>query len=51
MESMPVWLQYVMRTISPPPHFVLFSQAALFRGADISLVWRPMVAMAIIGVV
>ena len=22
MESMPVWLQYVMRTISPTPHFV-----------------------------
>jgi len=51
MESMPVWLQYVMRTISPTPHFVSFSQAVLFRGADISLVWRPMVAMAIIGVV
>jgi ABC-2 type transport system permease protein len=51
MESMPVWLQYVMRTVSPTPHFVSFSQAVLFRGADISLVWRPMVAMAIIGVV
>src|SRR5262249_62199183 len=51
MESMPVWLQYVMRTISPTPHFVSFSQAVLFRGADLSLVWRPMVAMAIIGVV
>ena len=51
MESMPVWLQYVMRTISPTPHFVAFSQAVLFRGADITLVWRPMVAMLIIGVV
>ena len=51
MESMPVWLQYVMRTISPTPHFVSFAQAVLFRGADISLVWRPMAAMAIIGVV
>ena len=51
MESMPVWLQYVMRTVSPTPHFVAFSQAVLFRGADISLVWRPMVAMLIIGVV
>jgi ABC-2 type transport system permease protein len=50
MESMPVWLQYVMRTISPTPHFVSFAQAVLFRGADISLVWRPMVAMLIIGV-
>ena len=49
MESMPVWLQYVMRTISPTPHFVAFSQAVLFRGADLSLVWRPLVAMLIIG--
>src|SRR6516225_1295826 len=51
MESMPVWLQYVMQTISPTPHFVSFAQAVLFRGADITLVWRPMVAMVIIGVV
>jgi ABC-2 type transport system permease protein len=51
MESMPVWLQYVMRTVSPTPHFVAFSQAVLFRGADITLVGREMVAMVIIGVV
>ena len=51
MESMPVWLRYVMQTISPTPHFVAFAQAVLFRGADITLVWRPMVAMIIIGVV
>jgi ABC-2 type transport system permease protein len=51
MESMPVWLQYVMKTISPTPHFVSFAQAVLFRGADITLVWRPLVAMTIIGVV
>ena len=49
MESMPIWLQYVMRTISPTPHFVSFAQAVLFRGADITLVWRPLVAMLIIG--
>ncbi|HUC50924.1 MAG TPA: ABC transporter permease [Xanthobacteraceae bacterium] len=51
MESMPVWLQYVMRTISPTPHFVAFAQAVLFRGADITLVWRPLLAMLIIGAV
>jgi ABC-2 type transport system permease protein len=51
MESMPVWLQYVMQTISPTPHFVAFAQAVLFRGADITLVWRPLVAMLVIGVV
>src|SRR5215813_675158 len=49
MESMPVWLQYVMKTISPTPHFVSFAQAVLFRGADLSLVWRPLLAMLIIG--
>jgi ABC-2 type transport system permease protein len=49
MESMPVWLQYTMRIISPTPHFVSFAQAVLFRGADFSLVWRPLLAMLIIG--
>ena len=49
MESMPVWLQYVMRTISPTPHFVAFAQAVLFRGADLTLVWRPLLAMLVIG--
>jgi ABC-2 type transport system permease protein len=51
MESMPVWLQYVMRTISPTPHFVTFAQAVLFRGADVTLVWRPLLAMLVIGAV
>jgi ABC-2 type transport system permease protein len=51
MESMPVWLQYVVQTVSPTPHFVSFSQAVLFRGADITLVWRPMLAMLAIGAV
>jgi len=51
MESMPVWLQYVVQTVSPTPHFVSFSQAVLFRGADITLVLRPMLAMLAIGAV
>jgi len=51
MESMPVWLQYLMQTISPTPHFVAFAQAVLFRGADITLVWRELVAMVVIGAV
>jgi ABC-2 type transport system permease protein len=38
MKSMPVWLQYVMRTVSPTPHFVAFSEAVRFRGAAISFV-------------
>ncbi|RBP15604.1 ABC-2 type transport system permease protein [Roseiarcus fermentans] len=51
MESMPVWLQYIVQTVSPTPHFVAFAQAVLFRGADITLVWRDIVAMAVIGAV
>ncbi len=51
MESMPVWLQYLVQTISPTPHFVAFSQAVLFRGADITLVWQPLLAMLAIGAV
>jgi ABC-2 type transport system permease protein len=30
---------------------VQFSQAVLFRGADITLVWRSIAAMVVIGVV
>jgi ABC-2 type transport system permease protein len=49
MESMPVWLQYMMSIISPTPHFVAFSQAVLYRGADLAIVWPLLVAMAAIG--
>jgi ABC-2 type transport system permease protein len=49
MESMPVWLQYVVQIVSPTPHFVSFSQAVLFRGADLPLVWQPLLAMFAIG--
>ena len=49
MESMPVWLQHVMRIICPTPHFVAFSQAVLFRGAGLSIVWPLLVAIAAIG--
>ena len=51
MESMPLWLQYLMRTISPTPHFVTFSQAVLYRGAGISIVWRELLVVLVIGTV
>ena len=51
MESMPVWLQYLMQIISPTPHFVIFSQDVLYRGADFSIVWPEVLAMTIIGAV
>ena len=51
MESMPVWLQYLMNVISPTPHFVTFAQDVLYRGADLSIVWPEILAMAVIGAV
>jgi ABC-2 type transport system permease protein len=51
MESMPVWLQYLMQTISPTPHFVSFAQAVLYRGADFFVAWPLLVAMVVIGAV
>ena len=49
MESEPIWLQHVMRIICPTPHFVAFSQAVLYRGADFPIVWPQLAAMAAIG--
>jgi ABC-2 type transport system permease protein len=51
LESMPVWLKYIMMVISPTPHFVIFAQDVLYRGADFSIVWPEIVATAVIGVV
>jgi ABC-2 type transport system permease protein len=51
MESMPVWLQYLMKVISPTPHFVMFAQDVLYRGADLSIVWPEILATAAIGAV
>jgi len=49
MESMPHWLQYLMKIVSPTPHFVIFAQDVLYRGADASIVWPEILATAIIG--
>jgi len=51
MESMPVWLQHLMRVISPTPHFVEFAQAVLYRGAGLSIVARDLAAVAAIAAV
>ena len=47
----PVWLQYLMKTISPMPHFVEFSKNVLFRGADLPIVWPQMAAVAAMGAI
>ena len=49
LESMPVWLQYLMKIISPTPHFVIFAQDVLYRGADAAIVWPEVLATAVIG--
>jgi ABC-2 type transport system permease protein len=51
MESMPIWLQYLMKIISPTPHFVMFAQDVLYRGAGLSIVWQEMLATIAIGAV
>ncbi len=51
MESMPVWLQYLVKVISPTPHFVLFAEDVLYRGADFSIVWTEILATTVIGAV
>ncbi|GLK72539.1 ABC transporter permease [Ancylobacter dichloromethanicus] len=48
MESMPVWLQNVMQ-LSPSTHFVALSQAVLYRGAGLSVIWPNLLALAAIG--
>jgi ABC-2 type transport system permease protein len=50
MESMPAWLQTIMQ-FSPSTHFVALSQAILYRGAGLSIVWPQMAALFAIGVV
>lgn len=48
LESMPAWLQTVMQ-FSPSTHFVQFSQAVLYRGAGLDIVWRQLAVLAGIG--
>ena len=49
-ESMPEWIQKLM-LVAPTTHFVNFSQAILFRGAGLEVVWKQFLALFIIGTV
>ena len=49
-ESMPQWVQDVMLA-APTTHFVEFSQAILYRGAGIEVVWKPFLILFLIGVI
>lgn len=47
-ESMPDFVQNIMLA-APTTHFVELGQAILFRGAGLSVVWQPFLALALIG--
>ena len=47
-ESMPLFAQHVME-IAPTTHFVSAAQAILYRGAGIEVVWKPFLALVVIG--
>ncbi len=47
-ESMPDFVQNIMLA-APTTHFVELGQAILFRGAGFSVVWKPFLALALIG--
>ena len=47
-ESIPLVLREAM-LLAPTTHFIELSQAVLFRGAGMDVVWRPLLALAAIG--
>lgn len=47
-ESMPLWIQYLM-ALAPTTHFTELSQAILYRGAGLEVVWTSFVALLVIG--
>ncbi|MDX9686742.1 ABC transporter permease [Halopseudomonas formosensis] len=49
-ESMPELVQNIMLA-APTTHFVELGQAILYRGAGIETVWKPFLALALIGAV
>lgn len=48
IESMPTWLRTAMQ-VSPSTHFVALSQAILYRGAGIAVIWPQLAALVVIG--
>ena len=47
-ESMPELIQYIM-LFAPTTYFVDFSDAILFRGADLTLIWKTFLGMTLLG--
>ncbi len=49
-ESMPEGVRLFMQ-LAPTTHFVEFSQAILYRGAGLSVVWKSFLSLSVIGLV
>jgi ABC-2 type transport system permease protein len=49
-ESMPQAVRFILQA-APATHFVSFSQAILYRGAGIEVVWKPFLILFLIGVI
>jgi len=49
-ESMPDTIQYIMK-LMPSSYFVDVSKAILFKGAELAIIWKELVAIFCIGVV
>jgi len=47
-ESMPLFVQNIMLA-APTTHFTELSQAILYRGAGFEVVWKPFLALLVIG--
>ncbi|MCZ8250975.1 MAG: ABC transporter permease [Hylemonella sp.] len=47
-ESMPDWVRWLM-SLSPTTHYTELSQAILFRGAGLEVVWGALLALLLIG--
>lgn len=49
-ENMPAAIQFLMQA-APNTHFVMLSQAVLYRGAGLEVVWPEFIKIAVIGVI
>lgn len=49
VESQPQWVQY-LTWLLPSRHYVNFTQAIVYRGAGIEIVWREFVIVLVLGI-
>ncbi|ANJ66422.1 hypothetical protein A9404_02630 [Halothiobacillus diazotrophicus] len=49
-ENMPILVQYLMLA-APDTHYVMFTQAVLYRGAGLTTVWPQLLTMTVLAVI